>query len=111
MEKLELLETKYVKIGPITYPIRLSFRALIEYEQHTGKKIQDISGTESLMKLFYYTVKAGARETYMEFLLSYEDFLQRVDFYPQSFVDFTEILFEEDEEDEKKNSILLQILT
>ena len=114
MEKLQLLETKYVKIGGITYPVRLSFRALIEYEQQTGQKVKDISGTENLCKLFYYAVKAGARETYMKFELDYDDFLQRIDKHPQSFVEFMNILYEidDDEEDgEKKNQSLFQILT
>jgi len=105
MEQLQLLETKYVNLGNERIPIRLSFRAMIEYESMTGKKVQDIEGTENIVKFFYCSVKAGAKETYYKFNDTYDEFLSRVDKHPQSIVDFCAHFFDidmSDDEIEKK---------
>jgi len=102
MDNLELLQTKYIDIGVKRYPVRLSFRAMIEYETMTGLKVQDITGTENMIKLFYCSVKAGSENSYEFFDLSYEDFLSRIDDHPQSFIEFTELLLDKNSNDEKK---------
>ena len=101
---MRLLGIKEVEVGKDKYPIKLSFRAMIEYESITGQSIQAATGTEQIVILFYCAAKAGAKATGSVFAKDYEAFLDIVDNYPESLISFMEALSEGSEtpEDSKK---------
>lgn len=78
---MNLAELKYVRVGERDYPVKLTQRAMIEYEKLTGEAIISFRGSERLSKLFYVTAKAGARATSQPFDYDYEGFLDLVDDY------------------------------
>jgi len=107
---MNFAEIKYVKIGDNNIPIKLTNRAMIEYETLTGESIISFKGSDRLSKLFYVTAKAGARSIKQDFNYSYEDFLDLIDdYYLDVLNNFTEAIFsdlvpkeKEVESDDKK---------
>lgn len=107
---MNFAEIKYVKIGDNNIPIKLTNRAMIEYEKLTGESILSFKGSDRLSKLFYVTAKAGARSLKQEFKHSYEEFLDLIDdYYLDVLNNFTEAIFsdlvpkeKEVESDDKK---------
>jgi hypothetical protein len=93
-ETLKLLETKYVNIGESKIPIKLTFRAMIDYEKITGESIELAAGTEKVIILFYCAAKAGARSVGQVFEYDYEGFLDYIDEHPESLFSFYQALNE-----------------
>lgn len=97
-----LLETKYVIVGIEKIPIRFTFRAMMDFENATGKSIQLATSTEDVVRLFYVLAKAGAKDKKVEFIYTFEDFLDLIDNHPESIVNFYSALSNGEEVDEKK---------
>jgi hypothetical protein len=92
---MKLLDNKIVKVGNISFPVRITMRAMIEYESMTGSSIASFDGTEKLIKFFYCTAKAGAKANNIEFKYTYEDFLDIIDpYYTEVITNFSKALAE-----------------
>ena len=78
---MRLAETKSIRIGEKSFPIKLTNRSMIEYEALTGETMVNLQGSERLVKLFYCTAKAGAKAAGHEFSYTYEQFLDVIDDY------------------------------
>jgi len=78
---MKLAEVKSIKVGEKTFPIKLTQRAMNEYEELTGETIASFKGSERMGKLFYCTAKAGARDAKHDFKYTYEQFLDVIDDY------------------------------
>jgi hypothetical protein len=103
---MKLLEGKKIRIEGNDFSIRISVRAMIEYENLTGESISDIKGgqTEKLMKFFYVIAKAGARFEKKEFNYSYEEFLDIIDDHYLDFItNLYEAVFSPGDDEKKKN--------
>lgn len=103
---MKLLEGRDIKVAGTAFPVRISVRAIIEYENLTGESLSDMRGgqTEKLMKFFYVIAKAGARSEKKDFNYSYEEFLDIID---DHYLDFITNLYEavfSAGDDEKKKS-------
>jgi hypothetical protein len=90
---MKLVEVKKVKIGEKSFPIKLTNRAMIEYESLTGDTVLNLAGSERLVKLFYCTAKAGAKSEGHDFKYGYEEFLDLIDdYYLDVLNNFTEAI-------------------
>jgi hypothetical protein len=91
---MKLAEVKYINVGEMRFPIKLTNRAMIEYENLTGESIVSFKGSERLSKLFFCTAKAGAKAEGIPFTYNYETFLDAIDdFYLDVLQNFTKALF------------------
>lgn len=91
-----MAEVKYVNIGELSYPIKLTNRAMIEYEKLTGETIISFRGSERLSQLFFVTAKAGAKATGQVFEYDYEAFLDLIDdYYIDVLNNFSQAIFED----------------
>lgn len=100
---MKLLNTQSVKVGEMTFPVKLTNRAMIEYENLSGANLSKLNNTEDIIQLFYCTAKAGAKSIGIAFNHSYEDFLDLIDdYYTDVITNFTKVLSEESGGDGKK---------
>jgi hypothetical protein len=100
---MRLLEVKKVKIGEKEFPIKITNRAMIEYEKLSGGSVSAMEGTEDLCQLFYCTAKAGAKSELVEFGYSYEEFLDLIDdYYNDTMINFSKALVEPGGEGKKE---------
>jgi hypothetical protein len=81
-----LNETRKVKIGEKEFIIKITQRAMCEYEKLSGSSITDIESHEKRLKYFYCLAKAGARSEDQDFNFSFEEFLDMVDDYYSDFM-------------------------
>jgi hypothetical protein len=92
---MRLSELRYVRVGEMDFPIKVTNRAMILYEQLTGNAVIKFTGSENLTKLFYATAQAGARAEGKPFPYDYEGFLDVIDDYHMEVVNgFGETIFE-----------------
>jgi hypothetical protein len=92
---MKLADVKNIKVGDKSFAIKLTNRAMIEYEAMTGETMVNLQGSERLSKLFYCTAKAGARSAGHEFKYTYEQFLDVIDdFYLDVLNNFTTAMVE-----------------
>jgi hypothetical protein len=91
---MKLLETKNIKIGDIDYPCKLSVRASITFEELTGKDISQLSSLVDFVAAFYGSVKACGSK------LTYDEFLDLIDNYPESLIEFKNTFTESTEKKE-----------
>lgn len=73
------LKTHKASIGGKDYFVRFTTRAMIEYEELSGKSISDVGDVQSQMMFFYCTAKAGAKAEGKDFKHSYDEFLDAID--------------------------------
>lgn len=85
---MKLLEAKKVKIGESEYPVKMSVRAMIDYEALAGHSITKVETVADITKLFFCTVKAGGSQ------LSYEQFLDLLDDNPGAISEFSNAMAE-----------------
>ena len=78
---MKLLETKSIKCGDNVFPIKITNRAMIEFEALSGGSITSLEGTQKLLQFFYCIAKAGARSEGKEFAYTYDTFLDAIDDY------------------------------
>jgi hypothetical protein len=88
---MKLLETKSVKINGTDYPLKMTMRAMIEFEKLSGHTISTVSTLEDVTIMFYCTVKAGGAK------LSYDEFLDLIDDHPEVLNSFTDAMSLEEE--------------
>jgi len=88
---MKLLEEKSIKIGDKEYPMKMSMRAMIEYEKLSGKTINEITTIEDITFLFYSTIKMGGAK------FTYDEFLDLIDDKPESLTAFTDAMIVESE--------------
>lgn len=95
-----------VTVGPVQIPIKFTFRAMIDFEKMTGKSIQEATGTEDIVMLFYCTAKAGAKDMKTSFPYTFDQFLDEVDNFPESIISFYEAInsTKDGEPEEKKQT-------
>jgi predicted polyphosphate/ATP-dependent NAD kinase len=106
---MKFLETKEIQVADRKFFIRLTARAIIEYDALTGRNFWvDFGGeeikTEKLTQLFYTTAKAGAKNKGIKFDYSYDDFLDVIDDHPEIVAVFFQMIRnpEEGEQIKKK---------
>lgn len=103
---MKLIDTKKVNIGDNEYPIKITNRAMIEYEKLSGGSILSFDSTEKVIMFFYCTAKAGAKSEGKEFNYTYDEFLDAIDeHYLETITNFTKALDEgkvAETQDEKK---------
>lgn len=78
---MKLLEVKTIKCGELVFPIKITNRAMIEFEALSGGSITSLEGTEKLMQFFYCIAKAGARSESKEFAYTFDEFMDATDDY------------------------------
>jgi len=97
---MQLLEIKEIKAGDITLYIKLSIRAMIEYENLSGGSINEMKTTENTIQFIYSTSKAGAKAKGIEFPYTYDSFIDMLDEldYTRIIHDFLDILYNKAEQ-------------
>jgi hypothetical protein len=89
---MKLLKTNIIKIGEQDYPIKLTIRAMILYEQMSGHSISSLQNMEDITTIFYCCIKAGG------FTGNYEQFLDLIDPDLDSITAFSNAMIEPDVE-------------
>lgn len=92
---MKLLETKTIKIGETDYPVKMSLRAMIEFEQISGHSISIIESLQDITIIFYCTVKAGGAA------ITYEQFMDLIDDKPEALKAFSDVMIEKSEKKPK----------
>lgn len=95
---MKLLEEKIVKIGDKEFLLKMSIRAMIEFEKLSGHSISEIVTLEDIVQIFYCTVKAGGAN------ISYDEFMDLIDDSPESISDFKDVMLEPGEK-KKRNKL------
>ena len=100
---MKLNNTQAVKVGNMSFPVKFTNRAMIEYETISGSNLSKFNGTENIIQLFYCTAKAGAKSIDLEFKYTYEEFLDLIDDYGTDVLtNFVKVLSIESGGDKKK---------
>jgi hypothetical protein len=103
---MKLADVKRVKVGDREFPVKLTIRAMIDYESLSGDSILNLEGTEKSMKFFYCTAKAGARSEGKEFM-TYDQFIDAIDDdFAEAVTNFSQALFEAGGDTKKKPKVL-----
>lgn len=78
---MKLAEVKSIKVGEKSFPVKVTQRAMNDYEELSGETIATFQGSKRMGMLFYCTAKAGAKSVGHEFKYTYEQFLDVIDDY------------------------------
>jgi len=70
---MKLLKENFISIKGKDYPVKMSIRAMIEYETITGKSISSVESLKDITVVFYCTVKAGGTD------ITYDQFMDLID--------------------------------
>lgn len=70
---MRLLKEKVIKIAGVEYPLKMTIRAMIEYESLSGHSIGTIETLKDVTQLFYCTLKAGGKD------VTYDQFMDMID--------------------------------
>lgn len=70
---MRLLKEKVIKIAGVEYPLKMTIRAMIEYESMSGHSIGTIETLKDVTQLFYCTLKAGGKD------ITYDQFMDMID--------------------------------
>jgi hypothetical protein len=70
---MKLLGEKKIKIGDKEYPLKMTYRAMIEYEKLAGHSIDKTESLADVTYLFYCTVRAGGAD------ITYDQFMDLID--------------------------------
>jgi hypothetical protein len=92
---MKLLDNKLIKIGDKDYLLKMSIRAMIEYEQLSGHSISIIESLKDITTIFYCTFKAGGNN------MSYDEFMDLIDDKPESIKAFSDSMIEKVEKKSK----------
>ena len=99
---IKLLEPKYVTIGDAKIPVKLTFRAMMMFEELAGVPVQFAISIEHISMLFFCAAKAGAKGMNVPFDYEYESFIDFIDNHPESLDSFYEAIKEGEPEEKKK---------
>ena len=106
---MRFLKNHKVKIGKHTFYIRITNRAIIEYEDLSKDKNMDFSSIGNMLKFFYCTAKAGAKSEKVKFEFTYDEFLDMLnDYYAETIESFQKVMMDEVPEGEKKSLVETQ---
>ena len=74
-----------VTINKKKYPVRMGFRALLEFEEMTGKNANQLGEltTKEMISLFYCGIKAGCRKEAKKFNYDFEGFIDLIEDHPE----------------------------
>ena len=96
---MKFAEVKQVKVGEMTFPIKITNRAMIEFEDMSGSSVASFEGTKKLIQFFYCTAKAGDKE----FKYTFDEFLDKIDdYYEEVMVNFSKAITGNNAEEAKK---------
>ena len=74
-------KAKRIKINNVEIPVVVGNRALVEYKRETGRNtILDI---EDALRLTWHGLKSGAKQSGLEFKMSFEDWIDYTDAHPE----------------------------
>ncbi len=100
---MKLAETKKISIAGETFLIRKSNRAIIDYEQLTGK--MEIDNFQEGLVWLFATARAGAKAEKKEFpYQSFDQFLDAIDDDTMASVKFSDVV----EQGEKKKMMMIR---
>lgn len=85
---MELLKKKVIRIGDKEYPMKLSVRAMIEFEDMAGKSLSQMETIKDVTIIFYCMLKAGG------LTLGYDQFMDLIDDNPDALKEFNEVVFD-----------------
>lgn len=95
-------ETK-IKIGENEYKIKQSFRALLLFEELSGKDVSDIKDSVSdILKLFYCILKANNKDI---FNYTFDEFIDLIDENYESVDLFSKFLNDINEQPKKNKTV------
>lgn len=80
------LEKRLIKILDKEYPVKMSVRAITNFEKISGKSISELSSLADITIIFYCAVKSGGAD------LTYDQFMDLIDDDPGSMNAFKDIL-------------------
>jgi len=100
---MKLLATQWLKLGDDRFPYRASFRAMIDFEEYTGKSVDTITKINDIAYFLYASIKAGSKAEKIEFKMSFDKFLDVIDAYPGILTEISETLFNAGEESGEVN--------
>ena len=83
------MESVKIKIGETVYNIKQSFRALMIFEEITGKNISMANDSVSDILMMFYSLLKGNNK---DFEFSFENFVELIDDNPESVEAFTDYL-------------------
>jgi hypothetical protein len=98
---MKLLSVPHVKVGDKVFPVKITYRARVEYENMTGRPMSEFPEhiIENTAIFFFCTAKAGARE----FKYTYEEFINIIDdHFDELVTNFSRVITESNTEDESK---------
>jgi hypothetical protein len=95
---MKLLQERKIKIGDRDYSLKMTNRAMMEFEEISGHSISIIETLRDITIMLYCCLKAGDRK---EFALSYEEFLDLIDEEASVIKDFTDIMLDPVSEEKK----------
>lgn len=72
-----------VEINGTRYPVRISHRALIEFERRTGKASHNVETLEDSTLLLYLGIEASAKRHRITFDMNFEQFIDYCDQHPE----------------------------
>lgn len=89
---MKLLQTKIIKIGDKEYPLKLSLRAMLQFEVLAGHPISEFKeSVQEMIYIFFCAIRAGGAE------LSYDEFLNLIDDQPEILKVFSGTILEQEE--------------
>lgn len=85
---MKLLKEKIIKIAEKEYPLKLSIRSMIEFEEMSGHSITSLETLRDITILFFCSIKAGGAS------FTYEEFMDVIDDNPDILNDFSALVVE-----------------
>jgi hypothetical protein len=105
---MRFLKNHKVRIGKHSFYVRITNRAIIEYEELSGDKTMNFESTGNMLKFFYCTAKAGALSEKQKFNYSYSQFLDLIDnYFSETMTAFNEVMSEESEGQDEKKKLMM----
>ena len=94
-KKMKLLNIRSIQLNDMTFHIKMTNRAMIEFEEMSGGNMATLKGTNDLLMLFYCTSKAGAKAKDIPFDITFQQFVDVTDeHYFEIITKFSEALAE-----------------
>jgi len=74
-----------ITINGEQYPVKMGFRALLDFEEMTGKNANQLGelSTKEMIALFYFGIKAGSRKEAKKFNYDFDGFIDLIEDYPE----------------------------
>lgn len=78
-----------IKILGDTYTLRQSLRAMMYFEEHTGRQVAEAKGLSDLVTMFFFTLLCCNREIWK---MDIEEFTDTLDRYPELLAEYSAFL-------------------